>query len=354
MNRFALALILAAAALAASAQTPSKPTTSKTPAAKSSSPAAPASATKPSATAPAPAPWIKLPPGVTPLPHQPVKIQFALRYEEIKVGTGPLAQPHKVYRVKYTGWLAADGRKFDSSDDHPAQPVYDSSLQQVMGADGKPKMEAAQPILFLQGRPGMIPGWDMGFDGMRVSGKRRLFIPYQLAYGEAGRPNSDPKNPGIPAKADLIFDIELVEMMELPAQPAPPTRPGMPPHPAPATPPPGASTQPNTAPAGSARSRAAGSARPGGHTRGAVFGNARGVASGGASNCAAPAPALEPFRHGYSHFGVPPVSRFLGPGMTARPVANPASDAASQTPSPADTRAQTPPSSRPDTSRLER
>ena len=105
---------------------------------------------------------------------------------------------------------------------------------------------------------------------------------------------------------------------------------------------------------GSARSRAAGSARPGGHTRGAVFGNARGVASGGASNCAAPAPALEPFRHGYSHFGVPPVSRFLGPGMTARPVANPASDAASQTPSPADTRAQTPPSSRPDTSRLER
>jgi len=59
MNRFALALILAAAALAASAQTPSKPTTSKTPAAKSSSPAAPASATKPSPPRP-PAPWIKL------------------------------------------------------------------------------------------------------------------------------------------------------------------------------------------------------------------------------------------------------------------------------------------------------
>ena len=118
----------------------------------------------------------------------------------------------------------------------------------MKGPDGKPKMEAGQPILFLQGRPGMIPGWDLGFDGMHVGGKRRLFIPYQLAYGEAGRPNPDPKNPGIPARADLIFDVELVEMMEPPTQPAPPARPGMPPHPpAPVTPHSGVSA-PSTAP----------------------------------------------------------------------------------------------------------
>jgi peptidylprolyl isomerase len=249
MNRFVLALIVAATALAACAQTPSKPSASTTPAAKSSSPATTASATKPSATVSAPAPWIKLPPGVPVVAHGPVKMPFSLRYEEIKVGPGPIAEPHKVYRVKYTGWLAANGHKFDASADHPAQPVYDSSLQPVKGVDGKPKMEAGQPILFLQGRPGMIAGWDLGFDGMHVGGKRRLFIPYQLAYGEAGRPNPDPKNPGIPAKADLIFDIEVVEMLEPPAQPAPPMRPGMPPHPAPVTPHPGAAVSPNAAPA---------------------------------------------------------------------------------------------------------
>jgi peptidylprolyl isomerase len=174
---------------------------------------------------------------------------FALRYEEIKVGSGPIALPHKIYRVKYTGWLAADGHKFDASDDHPPERVFDSSLQPVKGDDGKPKMEAGQPILFLQGRPGMILGWDLGFDGMHVGGKRRLFIPYQLAYGELGRQGPDPKNPGIPPKADLIFDIELVEMIEPPAQSAQPPRPGMSsPARAPVTPHPGAGAPPNAAP----------------------------------------------------------------------------------------------------------
>ncbi len=267
-----LALILLAAAFAAaSAQTTPKSTT--TPSANPATPAAPAktgssttntasatAAAKPSTVASAVPPWIKLPPGVPVAAHHgPVKMPFAMRYEDIAVGNGPLAEPHKIYRVRYTGWLAADGHKFDSSDDHPPQPIYDSSLKQVMGDDGKPKMEAGQPILFMQGRPGMISGWDMGFEGMRVGGKRRLFIPYQLAYGELGRPGPDPKNPGIPPKADLIFDIQLVEMLE---PPAPPMRPGMPggapgAHPVPVPPRPGAGTPP-AAPAAPSTPRSTG------------------------------------------------------------------------------------------------
>ena len=46
---------------------------------------------------------------------------------------------------------------------------------------------------------------------MKVGGKRRLFIPWQLAYGARGRPGPDAAHPGIPAKADLIFDVELVD-----------------------------------------------------------------------------------------------------------------------------------------------
>ena len=139
------------------------------------------------------------------------KTLYALRYVDTKIGTGPLAQPSLLgasqadskiyyYTVRYTGWLT-DGTKFDSSYDHPG----------------------AEPITFPAGVHRVIPGWDSGFQGMHIGGKRRLFIPYQLAYGEAGRP------PPIPAKSDLIFDIELVSVSDTPPAPkAPPAAPANP------------------------------------------------------------------------------------------------------------------------------
>jgi peptidylprolyl isomerase len=130
---------------------------------------------------------------------------FSLAYVDTKVGTGELAAPHKYYSIQYTGYLA-DGSKFDSSYDHGGEPL-------------------AFPI----GQHQVIPGWDTGFAGMRVGGKRRLFIPFQLAYGPNGRP------PTIPARAMLIFDLEFVaqndkapEPKTPPVQPASPTAPAKP------------------------------------------------------------------------------------------------------------------------------
>jgi len=101
-----------------------------------------------------------------------------MRYTEIQAGSGAAAKPGQEYTVHYTGWLI-DGKKFDSSRDRD------------------------QPLKFIQGRRRVIAGWEAGFEGMKVGGKRRLFIPYQMAYGEAGRG-------AIPSKAELIFDVELL------------------------------------------------------------------------------------------------------------------------------------------------
>jgi len=126
-----------------------------------------------------------------PIPHvdgKPVTA-FALKEIEIAPGTGALVAPRKCLYAHYTGWLT-DGKKFDSSRD--TMP------------NGKPR----EPISFAQGARRVIAGWDVGFEGMRVGGKRRLIIPYQLAYGEAGRP------PVIPPKSELIFDVELMAVAD--------------------------------------------------------------------------------------------------------------------------------------------
>jgi peptidylprolyl isomerase len=208
MKQIALISFFLAAGIIAAAQTSPKPATTPKVAAASSS-------------------LITLPPGV-PRARGPVRTAFSLRYQDVKIGTGPDAEPNKVYKVFYTGWLAADGRKFDSSEDH-RPPLRDKDGKPVMGDDGKPKLGDPQPIAFPQGFGRVIPGFDQGFGGMKVGGKRRLFIPWQLAYGARGHPGPDPAHPGIPPKADLIFDIELVDVseMQLPPRPTPgPGRPG--------------------------------------------------------------------------------------------------------------------------------
>src|SRR5580693_1448848 len=129
----------------------------------------------------------KMPAGVPEITGAPVE-NLNMHYIDFVVGTGAVAAPGKEYTVHYTGWLR-DGKKFDSS------------------------VDSGTPLKFVQGRRLVIAGWEAGFEGMRVGGKRRLFLPYELAYGELGRP------PAIPAKAELVFDVELLGVKD--AAPAP-------------------------------------------------------------------------------------------------------------------------------------
>jgi peptidylprolyl isomerase len=154
------------------------------------------------------------PPRVVGIP----KTLYALKYIDIKIGTGALAEPHKYYTVHYTGYFP-DGTKFDSS------------------------VDRGTPFTFPYGAHRVITGWDTGFQGMRAGGKRRLFVPYQLAYGELGNP------PRMPAKANLIFDVEFISQSETPPeQPHPPTPPP-PPAPKPTTEPPPSNPAPAEKPA---------------------------------------------------------------------------------------------------------
>ena len=105
-----------------------------------------------------------------------------LKYYEVKrSGSTVKAEAGKTVKVHYTGYLA-DGKMFDSS------------------------VEREEPIEFILGQTPIIKGWEEGIALMNVGDKLRLIIPYNLAYGEQGRA------PVIPAKAELTFDVELVDV----------------------------------------------------------------------------------------------------------------------------------------------
>ena len=73
-----------------------------------------------------------------------------------------------------------------------------------------------EPFEFEIGKGSVIKGWDEGVPGMRVGGKRKLTIPWQLAYGESGSGDK------IPPRAALKFDIELLEIVGVDAGAAKP------------------------------------------------------------------------------------------------------------------------------------
>ena len=117
--------------------------------------------------------------GPPPASGEPTITDSGLQIIEIEVGAGDAAQAGDDVTVHYTGWLT-DGTKFDSS------------------------LDGGQPISFSLDR--VIQGWKEGIPGMQVGGKRRLIIPSELGYGEAGYA------PDIPPNAELIFDVELVAL----------------------------------------------------------------------------------------------------------------------------------------------
>jgi FKBP-type peptidyl-prolyl cis-trans isomerase len=103
-----------------------------------------------------------------------------LKYQDLVLGDGTVAESGKRVSVHYTGWLT-DNTKFDSS------------------------VDRGQPFDFVLGQGQVIRGWDEGVKGMRVHGKRRLTIPSDLGYGPRGQ------GP-IPPNATLIFEVELLDV----------------------------------------------------------------------------------------------------------------------------------------------
>ena len=112
--------------------------------------------------------------------REQVKVtESGLQYEVLKEGKGKKPTAEQTVKVHYEGSLI-DGTVFDSS------------------------YQRGEPIEFALN--GVIKGWTEGLQLMSVGSKYKLYIPYELGYGERGAGQS------IPPYAALIFTVELLDI----------------------------------------------------------------------------------------------------------------------------------------------
>jgi len=112
---------------------------------------------------------------------QPEASQDGFFFQIEKEGKGAKAKKGDYVKIKYRGTLL-DGTEFDVS-------------------------EEGEPFVFKIGHRQVILGWDLGLQEFQEGGKGKLFVPSNLAYGKEGMGH-------IPSNADLVFEIELLEIMD--------------------------------------------------------------------------------------------------------------------------------------------
>lgn len=111
--------------------------------------------------------------------------------QEVTVGTGAEATPGAKVSILYVGRLE-DGTVFDSSEAH-----------------------GNEPLVFVLGEPGLIPGFQIGVNGMKEGGERIIGIPSSLGYGAEGVKGPDGVVV-IPPNATIYFSLKLVKVEKAP------------------------------------------------------------------------------------------------------------------------------------------
>ena len=101
---------------------------------------------------------------------------------DIEIGNGKETVKGALIICQYEGFLE-DGIKFDSSHDR------------------------GKPFQFVFGTGRVIKGWDQGLVGMKVGGKRKLFVPSHLGYGERQIGEF------IKPHSNLLFTVELLDVL---------------------------------------------------------------------------------------------------------------------------------------------
>ena len=111
-----------------------------------------------------------------------------LQITDVLDGDGLTAEAGQEVVVHYTGWL------------------YDPDQPENKGEKFDSSVDRGDPFSFPLGAGRVIRGWDEGFAGMQIGGKRILVIPPDMGYGDRSVGGV------IPPNATLMFEVELLDI----------------------------------------------------------------------------------------------------------------------------------------------
>lgn len=115
-----------------------------------------------------------------------------IKITEVEPGDGAVVELRDLAIIEYSGRLAETQAEFDSNEG-----------KDLNGDGTKP------PLSNVVGSGSMIAGFDQALVGMKKGGVRKVFIPWELGYGEEGSSQA-----GIPARADLEFTIKILDIVK--------------------------------------------------------------------------------------------------------------------------------------------
>jgi FKBP-type peptidyl-prolyl cis-trans isomerase FkpA len=127
-------------------------------------------------------------------PTDPSQVNVEFSTTDLVVGTGTEAVQGRTATLSFELWLY-----------NPAGTA--SKGTRIQGStDPNPQVPGTQigPVVFVIGAGTLIPGFDQGVRGMKVGGKRRMYIPPSLAYGSTGT-----RDGSVPPNASIVFEVEL-------------------------------------------------------------------------------------------------------------------------------------------------
>jgi len=126
-------------------------------------------------------------------PTDPSQVNIEFSTTDLVVGTGAEAVPGKVATFNtWELWL------YNAAGTASKGTHIQSNTDVVNGV-------SVGPISYTVGSTQLIPGFDQGVRGMKVGGKRRIYVPANLGYGSSGRNT-------IPPNAALVFEVELTNI----------------------------------------------------------------------------------------------------------------------------------------------